>query len=321
MSTTPPSLYAAFGRQEPALSRGCRSSMVRPTAPSPAKALSEEPSARRAIEPILREAVLWSIPRALGPPRGCMLTTGALTCAPEHKDVATDLARRRLTATATIQGPVRQGHPRGRLDTATDTAALAALLLRRGSGSLDPGARRRRAARSSNRSRNPPSASGQTEICIMTLRKKPSFTTRVSERSGRGEARPRGLAWRHHDASGYRAGQLPAGPSVGRHRSRRVQRDAWRRDVAGTTQRLQVPSSRRPSSTMSFPSGPPSMRMTRASCGEKVGDLPLRGGRIQNRIVVPHLRSRFRPASPIHTSCKAQPSMIHRKVTAPIVLR
>jgi len=123
MGTTPPSLYAAFGSKE-RLYREAVDLYMESYGGFPASAFAEEPTARRAIERILREAIaLYSA----GPkPRGCMLTTGALTCAPEHQDVANDLARRRRAAIAAIKSRFDRAVVQGELDVATDTAGLAA---------------------------------------------------------------------------------------------------------------------------------------------------------------------------------------------------
>ncbi|SKA35851.1 transcriptional regulator, TetR family [Enhydrobacter aerosaccus] len=122
MGTTPPSLYAAFGSKERLyaealdLYSASYGSFLR-------RALEEEPSARRAIERILRDAVEVY---AGGPdPRGCMLSVGALTCAPEHESVREDLARRRLATIERVKARLDRAVGEGELDSATDTEALA----------------------------------------------------------------------------------------------------------------------------------------------------------------------------------------------------
>lgn len=122
MGITPPSLYAAFGSKErlylEALDR-----YEQTYGSFTERALAEEPTARRAIERILREAVeLYSS----GPqPRGCMLATGALTCAPEHEAVVAELAHRRLSTTAAIKSRLDKAIAGYELTETTDTAALA----------------------------------------------------------------------------------------------------------------------------------------------------------------------------------------------------
>ena len=123
MRTTPPSLYAAFGSKEE-LYREAVALYAESYGGFAARALAEEPSARRAIERILQEAIeLYSA----GPePRGCMLATGALTCAPEHREVASDLASRRRAGIGMIKRRFDSAVAAGELDAATDTMALAA---------------------------------------------------------------------------------------------------------------------------------------------------------------------------------------------------
>jgi TetR/AcrR family transcriptional regulator, copper-responsive repressor len=123
LNTTPPSLYFAFGSKEQ-LYREALDLYGASYGAFAEQALAEEPTARSAIERILREAIaLYSA----GPqPRGCMLATGALTCAAEHKEVAGDLTRRRLSAITRIKSRFDQAAVEGEFDTATDTATLAA---------------------------------------------------------------------------------------------------------------------------------------------------------------------------------------------------
>lgn len=123
MGTTPPSLYAAFGSKERLYSEALDlysasyGSFLR-------RALDEEPTARRAVERILRDALEVY---AGGPdPRGCMLSVGTLTCAPEHEKVREDLARRRLATIERLKARLDRAVAEGELDAGTDTAALAA---------------------------------------------------------------------------------------------------------------------------------------------------------------------------------------------------
>ncbi len=123
MGVTPPSLYAAFGSKE----RLYREALDRYGASYGSfteRALAEEPTARRAVERMLREAAeLYSA----GPqPRGCMLATGALTCAPEHTEVVADLTRRRRSAISSVKTRFDRAVAEGELAASTDTAALAA---------------------------------------------------------------------------------------------------------------------------------------------------------------------------------------------------
>lgn len=123
MGATPPSLYAVFGSKE-RLYREAMDLYGATYGGFPARARAEEPTARRAVERTLREAIDVY---AAGPhPRGCMLATGAVTCAPEHQGVARDLTRRRRAAVADLKARLDRAVTEGELEAATDTAGLAA---------------------------------------------------------------------------------------------------------------------------------------------------------------------------------------------------
>ena len=59
-------------------------------------------------------------------PRGCMLASGAVTCAPEHIMVVADLSRRRLATISAIKARLDRAVIEGELAPSTDTEALAA---------------------------------------------------------------------------------------------------------------------------------------------------------------------------------------------------
>ncbi|PXW57285.1 TetR/AcrR family transcriptional regulator [Chelatococcus asaccharovorans] len=123
MGVTPPSLYTAFGSKE----RLYQEALDRYGASYgsfTARALAEEPTARRAVERILQESVAVY---SEGPaPRGCMLASGAVTCAPEHTLVVADLSRRRVATIAAIKARFDRAVIEGELAPSTDTEALAA---------------------------------------------------------------------------------------------------------------------------------------------------------------------------------------------------
>lgn len=123
MGVTPPSLYTAFGSKE----RLYQEALDRYGASYgsfTARALAEEPTARQAVERILQEAIAVYSERPA--PRGCMLASGAVTCAPEHALVAADLSRRRLATISAIKARFDRAVAAGELAPSTDTAALAA---------------------------------------------------------------------------------------------------------------------------------------------------------------------------------------------------
>ncbi|HEY3327583.1 MAG TPA: TetR/AcrR family transcriptional regulator [Novimethylophilus sp.] len=123
MGVTPPSLYTTFGSKE----RLYQEALDRYGASYgsfAARALAEEPTALQAVARILREAVAVY---SEGPePRGCMLTTGAVACGVEHRDVSADLAKRRRAAIAAIKERFDRAVREGELGRSTDTGALAA---------------------------------------------------------------------------------------------------------------------------------------------------------------------------------------------------
>lgn len=123
MGVTPPSLYTAFGSKE----RLYQEALDRYGASYGSftvQALAEEPTARQAVERILRESVAVY---SEGPaPRGCMLASGAVTCAPEHAMVVADLSRRRMATIAAIKARFERAVIEGELAPSTDTEALAA---------------------------------------------------------------------------------------------------------------------------------------------------------------------------------------------------
>lgn len=123
IGVAPPSLYAAFGSKE-RLYREALDLYAETYGGFAAKALREAPTARQAIEQILAKSIALY---AGGPhPRGCMLVTGALTCASENEEVTHELAQRRGTAIALIQARFDDAVAAGELPAGTDTRALAA---------------------------------------------------------------------------------------------------------------------------------------------------------------------------------------------------
>ena len=123
MGVTPPSLYTAFGSKEQ-LYREALDRYGASYGSFTARALIEEPTARHAVERILRQGIEVC---SGGPePRGCMLATGGVTCSPEHALVAADLSRRRLATIAAMKKRFDRAIAEGELSPSTDTQALAA---------------------------------------------------------------------------------------------------------------------------------------------------------------------------------------------------
>ncbi len=119
MGITPPSLYSAFGAKE-RLYREVLDLYAATRGAYAACALAEEPTARAGIERMLREAA------DVYAARGCMLTGGALACAPENAAVSADLARRRGAGKAAITARLERAVAAGELPAGTDTAGLGA---------------------------------------------------------------------------------------------------------------------------------------------------------------------------------------------------
>jgi AcrR family transcriptional regulator len=121
MGINRPSLYAAFGNKEAlfrkaldryAAERGCAM-----------EATLAEPSARRAVERLLRESAdALTAPRS---PRGCLLVQGALSCGDDAGAVRDELASRRAAGVVTLRRRFERAVAEGDLPKDADAAALA----------------------------------------------------------------------------------------------------------------------------------------------------------------------------------------------------
>lgn len=122
MGITPPSLYAAFGSKE-ALYREALALYRAGPGGFAARALQEEPTARRAIARLLREAAALFPSGAVT--AGCMISMAALCCAPEHRGVAEHATRLRGEALAALEARIAAGIAGGELPPGSDAAGLA----------------------------------------------------------------------------------------------------------------------------------------------------------------------------------------------------
>ncbi|MEU6840663.1 TetR/AcrR family transcriptional regulator [Streptomyces sp. NPDC046716] len=115
-----PSLYAAFGDKRTLFEEVVRVYGTTHGA-GPDRALAEEPTARGAIERLLREAAGTFTDPAL--PHGCLVVHAATNCTtPEVEQV---LREERAAAIGAITDRLRQGVAAGELPDGTDTTGLA----------------------------------------------------------------------------------------------------------------------------------------------------------------------------------------------------
>lgn len=122
MGITAPSLYAAFGSKAE-LYRQALARYQEDQGSFTARALEEEPTARGAMERVLRESARH-FPRRKQL-AGCMITAAVLTCATENRPIAEHVAGMRRATLARFEACIRQGVDQGELPAGTDTAALA----------------------------------------------------------------------------------------------------------------------------------------------------------------------------------------------------
>lgn len=115
-----PSLYAAFGDKRSLFEEVVREYGAR-YGSFAERALAEEPTARGAVERMLREAAAeYTDP---GRPHGCLVIHAATNCT--TPDVEESLRARRNANIAAIQSRMGAGIAAGELPAGTDTAALA----------------------------------------------------------------------------------------------------------------------------------------------------------------------------------------------------
>lgn len=121
MKINSPSLYAAFGSKEKLFREAVA---LYEEGNTTNRALTEAPTAREAIERMLRDnAAGYTDPRN---PPGCMIVLAALLGTPETKSVCEFLAENRREAVAGLKRRLDRGMAEGDLPKRTDTASLAA---------------------------------------------------------------------------------------------------------------------------------------------------------------------------------------------------
>jgi AcrR family transcriptional regulator len=121
MGINPPSLYAAFGDKR-ALFTEAVQRYQQLHGDFTVRALEQEPTARAAIERLLREAA--TIYAGPGHPRGCMVLTAATNCGPQHADVQNELRDHRATLRGLFTERIAADVAAGLLPAGTDADAL-----------------------------------------------------------------------------------------------------------------------------------------------------------------------------------------------------
>ncbi|BDU07504.1 TetR/AcrR family transcriptional regulator [Nocardia cyriacigeorgica] len=122
MGINSPSLYAAFGGKE-ALFREAIELYGRSEGGLTARALREEPTARAAIEAMLRDnAAAYTAPDK---PHGCMVVLAGSTYTTRTESIREFLVGKRQQTSADIRARLDRGVREGDLPAGTDTAELA----------------------------------------------------------------------------------------------------------------------------------------------------------------------------------------------------
>lgn len=123
MGINPPSLYGSFGSKEQ-LFREAVALYDRLEGTATERALRDEPTARAAVEAVLRDNVdAYADPDT---PRGCLIVLGTVTWTPENEPVRRHLeSLRRATATA-IRARLERAVAEGEIAEEADLGAVAA---------------------------------------------------------------------------------------------------------------------------------------------------------------------------------------------------
>ena len=122
MGITPPSLYTAFGDKEHLFLEAIEAYGKGPGGFG-ARALAEEPTARRAVQRLLEEAAA-ELTQACHP-LGCMMVMAATNCSVAAEHVQAALVKRRALGVESMQARIQQGIDEGELPPDTDAGALA----------------------------------------------------------------------------------------------------------------------------------------------------------------------------------------------------
>jgi AcrR family transcriptional regulator len=121
MGINSPSLYAAFGSKEN-LFREAIALYCTQEGAATARALGEAPSARAAVEAMLREnAAAFARPDR---PHGCFVVLGAINCSAENEPVRRHLVERRGEVCTALRARLRAGVATGELLPEADIEAI-----------------------------------------------------------------------------------------------------------------------------------------------------------------------------------------------------
>jgi TetR/AcrR family transcriptional regulator, copper-responsive repressor len=121
MGIKPPSLYAAFGDKRKLFTEAVAHYQETHGAFT-SRALAEEPTARQAVERVLREAAAhYTDP---GHPPGCLVISAAINHGPETADVEAQLRALREAGKRAITERIKDDIMAGRLPASTDSEAL-----------------------------------------------------------------------------------------------------------------------------------------------------------------------------------------------------
>ncbi len=113
-------IYAAFGSKEELFREAV--ALYEENEGGFATRALEEPTVRRAVERVLREAIeAYTQP---GRPRGCMVVTSATNCAASNESVGDWLAEHRRARTSSIVARLKQAVAEGELNARADAEAL-----------------------------------------------------------------------------------------------------------------------------------------------------------------------------------------------------
>ncbi|QCX79450.1 HTH-type transcriptional repressor ComR [Streptomyces sp. YIM 121038] len=123
MGIASPSLYAAFGSKERLFQEAVTLYSVTEGSVM-TRAFAEVPTARGAVEAVLRENARAYTDRDR--PTGCMIVLAATNCSPANAPVRDHLAGWRRSGAEMMAERLRRGVEEGELPAATDTEAVAA---------------------------------------------------------------------------------------------------------------------------------------------------------------------------------------------------